>query len=396
MTAFFNTGLTQQQFLDQYWQKKPLLIRQAFANFESPISPDELAGLASEADIESRLIVEKGSASSWQVSHGPFSDQDFTDLPKSHWTLLVQDVDKHVPETQPLLTPFQFIPNWRRDDLMISYAPIGGSVGPHTDGYDVFLLQGLGTRKWQVTDKALHDTPLIEGIDLQVLSEFEHADEWLLAPGDMLYLPPHFGHHGVAMNDCMTFSIGFRAPKQTEAMDAVLNELLEQGLAKRHYNDPDLQVVKHDHEIGPQAVENLKQLLHQTIDDAEPVLLNTLGKLVTETKPSLIDLADALFSESISSQEVMKQFDQGDTLQKSPYHRFAWAKNGMGGDIFVAGEVYRLAQCQREHLILLADNPEITQRDWQQLSSEPEAVATLCILIAEGAWLWQTPEDVIN
>ena len=154
MTDFFNTGLSQQQFLDEYWQKKPLLIRQAFADFETPISPDELAGLACEAEIESRLIEEQGETAAWQVTNGPLSEQDFAKLPATHWTMLVQDVDKHVPELRTLLDPFRFISDWRRDDLMISFAPEHGTVGPHTDGYDVFLLQALGERRWQIGKKA--------------------------------------------------------------------------------------------------------------------------------------------------------------------------------------------------------------------------------------------------
>ncbi len=141
MTGVFNTGLSQQQFLEQYWQKKPLLIRQAFSDFKSLITPDELAGLACEPEIESRLIREHGQEDSWQVTNGPLAEDDFADLPATHWTLLVQDVDKHVPELQSLLDPFRFIPDWRRDDLMISYAPELGTVGPHTDSYDVFLLR---------------------------------------------------------------------------------------------------------------------------------------------------------------------------------------------------------------------------------------------------------------
>lgn len=393
MTAFFNTGLTQQQFLEQYWQKKPLLIRQAFPGFKSPITPDELAGLAYEAEIESRLIIEKGIEADWQVRHGPFTDDDFASLPKSHWTLLVQDVDKHLPETQSLLTPFNFIPNWRRDDLMISYAPIHGSVGPHIDGYDVFLLQGLGNRHWQVTEAMLDKPELLKDIDLQILAEFKFEHDWVLEPGDMLYLPPHFGHHGVALNDCMTFSIGFRAPKQAEAMDAVLNELLEQGLAKQHYSDPNLQPVQHGHEIGAQALDNLKQLLHQTIDDADPYLVTILGKLVTETKRSLENITDELLSEPITKNEIAVQFQRGNHLLKSPYHRFAWSEQGAGGQIFVAGEVYQLTQCSRENLIMLTDNSAINELNWQQLSVAPEAISVLCELITEGAWHWSTAED---
>jgi 50S ribosomal protein L16 3-hydroxylase len=393
MTAFFNTGLTQQQFLDQYWQKKPLLIRQAFPNFESPMSPDELAGLAYEADIESRLIVEQGAESSWQVSHGPFEDKDFDNLPDSHWTLLVQDVDKHVPETQSLLTPFKFIPNWRRDDLMMSYAPIHGSVGPHTDGYDVFLLQGLGTRRWGVTGETIFAPTLLENIDLQVLSDFKPAQEWVLEPGDMLYLPPHFGHHGVAMEDCMTLSIGFRAPTQAEAMDALLNELLEQGLAKQHYQDGNLNVVEGEYEINEQAIANVKSLLLKMLDDAGPLLAQALGKLVTETKPSLMELADTLIQEPVSEETINEQFEQGYYLQKSPYHRFAWIQEGEGGYIFVAGEKYQLKHSHRQHFVLLAENLSLSQSDWLKLLAEPEASELLCQLIEDGAWCWQLPEQ---
>ena len=234
MTEFFDTGMTQQEFLDQYWQKKPLVIRQAFPDFKSVISPNELAGLAGEPRIESRLVIEKGVGGAWQLIDGPFSDKDFSVLPKTHWTLLVQDIDKHVPETREILMPFSFIPNWRFDDLMVSFAPKQGSVGAHTDGYDVFLLQGMGKRKWQVSAGPLHKPALLENVDIQVLADFEPAQEWLLEPGDILYLPPHYGHHGVAMEDCMTFSIGFRAPNQSETLDAVINDLVEHSLSLIH------------------------------------------------------------------------------------------------------------------------------------------------------------------
>ncbi|RKZ82116.1 MAG: cupin domain-containing protein, partial [Gammaproteobacteria bacterium] len=187
MAVFFNTALSQQQFLDQYWQKKPLLIRQAYTDFESPISADDLAGLACEPAIESRLIEENGQAGPWQVTNGPLSEDDFARLPATHWTMLVQDVDKHLPEVQYLLDPFRFIPDWRRDDLMISYAPEFGTVGPHTDSYDVFLLQAMGTRRWQISDEPIYEAKLIDGLGLQILQEFTPDQTWDLRPGDMLY-----------------------------------------------------------------------------------------------------------------------------------------------------------------------------------------------------------------
>tara|TARA_B110000114_G_scaffold50154_1_gene53251 strand:- start:355 stop:1530 length:1176 start_codon:yes stop_codon:yes gene_type:complete len=388
MTEFFNAGMTQQEFLDQYWQKKPLVIRQAFPDFQSVISPNELAGLAVESRIESRLVIEKGEAGSWQLIDGPFSDKDFSALPKSHWTLLVQDIDKHVPETKGILEPFSFIPNWRFDDLMISFAPKHGSVGPHTDGYDVFLLQGMGTRKWQVTAGPLHEPTLLENIDIQVLADFEPSQEWLLEPGDILYLPPYYGHHGVAIDDCMTFSIGFRAPSQAETLDAVINDLVEHSMAKRHYHDSDLQAAAHGHEISLEAVLRLKELLHEAIEEAEPLLLATFGKLVTETKPSLVSLAEEVYADKPSVKMLIEQFESGYALFRNPYLRFAWEYHEECGTIYMGGESYPLTGCQKKNIIILAEQAVITSTHWQLLSSDIQVANLLCSLVEEGGFYW--------
>jgi 50S ribosomal protein L16 3-hydroxylase len=388
MAEFFNTGLSQQQFLDQYWQKKPLLIRQAFGDFQSPISPDDLAGLACEPEIESRLIEENGPEGAWQVTHGPLSEDDFSRLPETHWTMLVQDVDKHLPELQYLLDPFRFIPDWRRDDLMISYAPEHGTVGPHTDGYDVFLLQAMGTRNWQIGDKPLNDAPLIEGLSVQILTEFTPAQQWDLQPGDILYLPPHIAHHGVARNDCMTFSIGFRAPSQTDLLDSVINTLLEQQLATGRYADPDLQISSHSTEIDSQAVARLRQLLHKTIDQAEPILAEALGKFVSETKSSLTTLAAETVSDLTSVQELNTLFEQGAELRRSLYHRFAWIKHQDHGVLFMAGESYCVDADGCTHLPLLTENTTLTLAEWQIIKSNDQTARVLCQLIAEGGWFW--------
>ncbi|MDO7598215.1 MAG: cupin domain-containing protein [Pseudomonadota bacterium] len=388
MSDFFNTRLTQQQFLDEYWQKKPLLIRQAFVDFESPISPEDLAGLACEPEIESRLIEEIGQDGPWQVSQGPFSEDDFARLPATNWTMLVQDVDKHMPDLQHILDPFHFIPDWRRDDLMISYAPEHGTVGPHTDGYDVFLLQALGTRRWQISDIPLIDAPVIAGLDVQILTEFTADQTWDLQPGDMLYLPPHFAHHGVAMNDCMTYSIGFRAPSQVDMLDAVVNSMLEQGLGKMRYNDSDLKLSPHSAEIDAQAIARLKVMLHQAIDDAEPILASALGKFVTETKASLSAIVEESFTDLPTIDEVNRLFEQGDVLQRNLYCRFAWTANNEGGQLFLAGEVYPVTMKGVTHLARLTEQNELTITDWQQLKQDPQIVALLCELIAEGGWFW--------
>lgn len=388
MSNFFNTGLSQQQFLDEYWQKKPLLIRQAFVDFESPISPEDLAGLACEPEIESRLIEEKGQDGPWQVTHGPLSEDHFAGLPATHWTILVQDVDKHMPELQSILDPFRFIPDWRRDDLMISYAPEYGTVGPHTDGYDVFLLQALGTRRWQIGDTPLINPTIMDGLAVQILTEFTPDQTWDLQPGDMLYLPPHFAHHGVAMNDCMTFSIGFRAPSQIDMLDAVVNTMLEQGLGKTRYNDSDLVLPTHSAEIDEQAITRLKSMLHQAIDDAEPILANALGKFVTETKSSLSAIVEQSFCDLPTIDELCQQFEQGDILQRNLYCRFAWVANEQGGQLFLAGEAYPVTVKGVAHLVRLTEQNELTITDWQQLKQDDQIAELLCQLIAEGAWFW--------
>ena len=389
MTHFFNTDLTSQQFIDQYWQQKPLLIRQAFNHFESPITAEELAGLACEDYIESRLIEEFGSNGNWQLRHGPFDDADFAALPATHWTLLVQDVDKHVPELNAILKRFDFIPEWRRDDLMISYAPEGGSVGPHTDGYDVFLLQAQGMRRWLISNVPITEAVLQPGLDLKILSHFEPDQSWDLQPGDMLYLPPHYAHHGVALNDCMTFSIGFRAPTAAESMDAMVNTMLEQGLGQTHYADPALSLPINSGEIDTAAVEQLKHLLHQTLDDMTPQLVKIMGQLVTETKPSLNELADSIYSEQpCDSSELASRFSKGDSLQRNPYLRYAWACDDEAGYLFCAGETYPVAKNSIHGLALLAESDELTASQWQQIQHYPELVVLLCRLIAEGAWFW--------
>jgi len=388
LSDFFNSGLSQQQFLEQYWQKKPLLIRQAFPGFESPVTPEELAGLACEPEIESRLIEEqRQDEASWKVTCGPLSEDIFAALPESHWTMLVQDIDKHLPELQYLLDPFRFIPDWRRDDLMISYAPEFGSVGPHTDGYDVFLLQAMGTRRWQIGDQPITQPKLIDDLELQILAEFIPDQAWDLQPGDMLYLPPHFAHHGVAINDCMTFSFGFRAPTRIDMLDAVVNAMLEQELGKKRYQDPGLLLSQHSAEIGAQALLRVKQMLHQAIDEAAaPVLANALGKFVTDTKPSLSALAAEASTDLPTIHQLSSYFDEGGVLQRNHYYRFAWTADDQGGQLFMAGEAYDVDVQGISLLGLLTEQAKLTDTDWQKLIKNESVALLLCQLVAEGGW----------
>jgi len=277
-------SLTPSQFLQEYWQKKPLLIKSAISDFKGLLNPNELAGLACEDDVQSRIIQHKNKK--WSVKNGPFDETYFAKLPEKDWTLLVQSVNHHLPEAEELLSQFNFIPYTRLDDLMVSYAPSGGGVGAHFDSYDVFLLQGTGKRRWKISSQ--NDLSLIDGIPLKILKSFEAEQEWVLEAGDMLYLPPQIAHWGIAeTNDCMTYSIGFRAPKTQELIHEFLNYLQDNTQEAGLYEDADLRLQKHPAEISKSMIDKVAQSLQKIIWDKSNVA-DFLGKYLTEPKPDVI------------------------------------------------------------------------------------------------------------
>ncbi len=276
-------GISAKTFLKEYWHKKPLLIRGAIPNFEGFLTPNELAGLACEEDVQSRLIstVKK----QWKLEQGPFAEKRFAKLPERDWTLLVQSVNHHLQEANDLLQQFNFIPYARLDDLMVSYAPDGGGVGPHFDSYDVFLLQGCGQRLWRISEQ--EDLSLVEGAPLRILKNFKTEQEFTLSAGDMLYLPPHVAHWGIAIGDCMTYSIGFRAPSAQELAGEFLNYLQEHRTFSGMYADPDLAVQAHPAEIGQGMVRQVSSILDELKWNDKDVA-DFLGLYLTEPKSHLV------------------------------------------------------------------------------------------------------------
>jgi 50S ribosomal protein L16 3-hydroxylase len=253
-------------FLREHWQKKPLLIRNPWQSWRNPLSPDELAGLACEDHVESRLITQLSD--DWNAEHGPLPETRFGELGKSPWTLLVQAVDHHAADVAALIEPFRFIPNWRIDDVMVSYASNGGGVGPHFDHYDVFLIQGLGQRRWQIGGMCDDQTALRAHEDLLLLRNFEVVEEWILDAGDMLYIPPGIAHNGVAVGaDCMTYSIGFRSPSRKELIGNWCDDLLPKLTDDDRYCDPDLSVQKNPGEISTTAIDRLHAMLTEKLSD---------------------------------------------------------------------------------------------------------------------------------
>ncbi|MGC6480954.1 MAG: cupin domain-containing protein [Porticoccaceae bacterium] len=311
MSSFPVLGdISAEQFLAEYWQQKPLLIRNAIPNFQPPVDGNDLAGLSLEPEIESRLVVGKD----WQIEHGPFDEHRYKTLPDRDWTLLVQAVDLWVPEVANILGHFDFLPRWRIDDIMVSYAADGGNVGPHYDNYDVFLLQGEGQRQWSVGGLCGEGSSLLPHENLRILVNEKFTEKWTLNCGDMLYIPPNYSHHGVAIGDCTTYSIGFRAPTVTEMLDDLTTELISQGESNDVLKDPLLTPEMAKQPISSEYLEQIRSLLNKTLNDDE-LLLNWFAQYMTQPKyPELLDDTGENREATISvASETKKTYRNGKT-----------------------------------------------------------------------------------
>ncbi|MGG2397111.1 JmjC domain-containing protein [Pseudomonas sp. SH1-B] len=371
-------GLTAREFLRDYWQKKPLLVRQAVADFESPISPDELAGLALEEEVESRLVIEHGERP-WELQRGPFNEDTFQALPEREWTLLVQAVDQFVPEVAELLEDFKFLPKWRIDDLMISFAAPGGGVGPHFDNYDVFLLQAHGHRRWQVGQMCDSDSPLLPHADLKILAEFEPTDEWVLEPGDMLYLPPCLAHNGIAEDDCMTYSVGFRAPSAAEVLTHFTDFLGQFLPDEQRYSDADIQPSEDPNQIQRDALERLKALLNEHMSD-ERLLMTWFGQFMTEPKyPELVAGID------IEEEDFLGALEDGAIVIRNPSARMAWSEVGEDLVLFASGQSRLVTVRLRELLKLICSADALHIENLGAWLADDEGRTLLWELVKQGS-----------
>jgi 50S ribosomal protein L16 3-hydroxylase len=320
-------------FLRDYWQKRPLLIRGAWADWRNPLTPDELAGLACEDGVESRLV--ERAADSWSVEHGAFPEARLGALHEANWTLLVQAVDQFVPAVAALIEPFRFVPDWRIDDVMVSIAACGGGVGPHFDQYDVFLVQGLGQRRWRIGAMCDADTPLLANDDVRLLADFEALEEHVLGPGDILYVPPGIAHDGIAeSDDCMTYSIGFRAPSRSELIAHFCDHLLASLDDDDRYADPDLRRPANPGEIEPAALERLHAMVGETLHDRE-AFARWFGAYVTSPKYPELEWAP---DEAPGEDELRRRLGAGEALHRNAASRFSFVRRG--GDevlLFVDG-----------------------------------------------------------
>jgi 50S ribosomal protein L16 3-hydroxylase len=351
--------ITAEQFLSEYWQKKPLLIRNAFPDFEPPVSADELAGLACEADVESRLIIQNPSNDEWSLENGPFDEERFASLPKTHWTLLVQAVDHWVPEAKALLDQFRFIPSWRIDDLMISYAPKGGGVGPHFDNYDVFLLQAEGQRRWEVGGQYHEGSPRRNDAPVMILPEWDAEESFILNPGDMLYVPPQLGHNGIAETDnCITYSVGFRAPSHAEILRNFTDFVGEQVTNEMRYADTDIKLQDSPSLIDNDAFNKVRDIFESYLK--EPGLLEDwFGQYMTEPKyPELMQPDDE--AEPISPKELQEYLDNGGLLFRAEGSRFAYRQKQVKNYVlFVNGVSCEVHAHEGDFVRAICDNEAI-------------------------------------
>lgn len=375
-------NISAEEFLRDYWQKKPLLIRQAIPGFVSPIEGDELAGLSLESEVESRIILEHGDKP-WELQHGPFTEQTYAGLPESNWTLLVQAVDQFVPEVADYLKEFEFLPRWRIDDLMISYATPGGGVGPHFDNYDVFLLQAEGRREWKIGQMCDSCSPLLEHPDLRILDQFDTSETWVLEPGDMLYLPPRLAHWGTALDNCMTWSIGFRAPSSAEIVTHYTDFVARFLSDEDRYSDPDLSPVKDSNEIRPEDIQRLRQLVNEHLND-DNMLLSWFGQHMTEPR-----YPEFLQGHELDIATLNDFLQQGGILVRNSSARLAWSQIELDDEPAVLLFACGSSRPFPEHLVgfirFLCSQDILTMDNLQPWLDRDEAVTLLCELIKQGS-----------
>ena len=275
--------LTPIQFMRKHWQKKPLLVRGALAQYADLVDPPSLKRLAERDDVVSRLVMRVRGR--WEVRHGPFTRAQLQRLPRRGWSLLVQGVDHVLPRASLLMREFSFIPYARLDDIMVSCAPPGGGVGPHFDSYDVFLLQGNGERRWQTS--AQRDLDLVACAPLRILKRFRPEQEWKVEPGDLLYLPPHHAHDGVAMSECITISIGFRAPSAAEITARFLEYLQDTLRPEGQYADPEMKPVASPASIDDDMLRKFSRML-RAIRWTDRDVADFAGRYLTEPKQHVV------------------------------------------------------------------------------------------------------------
>jgi 50S ribosomal protein L16 3-hydroxylase len=367
-------GISPQAFMKRYWQKKPLLVRQAIPNFKPLLDRAQLFELAANEDAQTRMVIkEPGSKPGWRFKHGPFQRRTLPPLKQPGWTILVQGVDLHHERVHDLMNQFRFVPDARLDDLMISFATDGGGVGPHYDSYDVFLLQAHGKRRWRIGRQK--NLSLQPDVPLKILANFEPEAEYVLEPGDLLYLPPRYAHDGIAEGECMTYSIGFRIPNRAELARELLQRLAEDAedaVGVALYRDPNQPAVGQPAEIPASMLEFAQDALQDALQDSR-ALARGLGEYMTEPKPNVwfeARVASARDAQTLRAQGI--RLDRRTRMMFDAYH------------VFINGESFSASGRDATLMRALANERDLSARDVCKLSAQ---ALTLVIAWWLTGWL---------
>jgi 50S ribosomal protein L16 3-hydroxylase len=367
-------------FLSEYWQKKPLLIKAGFKHFTDPLSANELAGLALEEDIESRVV--SCIKQKWDMQNGPF--EDFSGFGEKNWTLLVQAVDHWHPQAAKLLDPFRFIPNWRIDDLMVSFSAPGGGVGPHLDQYDVFIIQGEGKRHWRVgmPDSSLQQ--LCPHPRLLQVSAFTACIDAITEPGDILYIPPGCPHDGISIENSLNYSVGFRAPAQKDLLTGLADHLIDHDINGTRFTDAGRQPAVSVGAINETDLAKVQQLLTTLAADST-MLPHWFGSLITRAKHEL-DLNEP--DPHYGSEEIAEYLEEGSVLSRTGGLRCCYYQHTEHSDIllFINGDQFTLPATELTTARLLCDYTALASTENLHFSQLPERLMLITNLINQGYW----------
>ncbi|MDR7341983.1 50S ribosomal protein L16 3-hydroxylase [Pantoea alhagi] len=367
----YQLDLNWTDFLQNYWQKRPVILKRGFKNFVDPLSPDELAGLAMEAEVDSRLVSQQDGK--WQVSHGPFESYDH--LGEHNWSLLVQAVNHWHEPSAALMRPFRFLPDWRIDDLMISFSVPGGGVGPHLDQYDVFIIQGTGRRRWRVGEKVALKQHCPHP-DLLQVEPFDAIIDEEMEPGDILYIPPGFPHEGYSLENALNYSVGFRAPSGRELISGFADFVLARELGGRRYSDPQIAARDCPAEILPQEIDGIRQLMMEVIDQPEQ-FRQWFGEFISQSRHEL-DIAPP--EPPYQPDEIYDALQQGDKLSRLGGLRVL----KIGNAVFINGE--QLESAWPAALNALASKQTLGLDDFADALDDPAFLAQLAGLVNNGYW----------
>ncbi|WP_413283207.1 JmjC domain-containing protein [Vibrio sp. MA40-2] len=370
------------EFLQKYWQKQPTIIKGGFRNFHDPISPEELAGLSMEEEVDSRFV--SNLDNNWLAEHGPFNEDKFVSLAETNWSLIVQAANHWHSEAAKLVTPFKTMPNWLFDDLMISYSVEDGGVGPHIDQYDVFIIQGLGRRRWRVGEK---DTgQYVETCRASALRQIESFDaviDDILEPGDILYIPPGFPHDGYALQPSMSYSVGFRSPKEQELLSNFADYVLANDIGDTHVDTPKLTTQKNFAEISTNDFNSLTTALRSSLNDKKR-LQDFMGCMLSQSRHQLnIIIPEPTWQ----ADEIIQYLQSGHHFQKVDGLRAIYLQEDPDTS-YINGEVFQAQQTSLTSILCNQDTISLVQLKDQLVDENltNDTVLTIQTLVNKGYW----------